>query len=45
MILPQDNKADLAKLPEAVREDMTMSLVDCLEDVLAIALPTLNKHN
>jgi ATP-dependent Lon protease len=45
VILPEDNKADLAKLPEAVREDMTISLVDRLEDVLAIALPTLNKQN
>jgi ATP-dependent Lon protease len=45
VILPRDNEADLAKLPEAVRQDMTMSLVDCLADVLAIALPALKKIN
>jgi ATP-dependent Lon protease len=43
VILPKDNEADLAKLPDPVRKDLTISLVDRLEEVLAIALPTLTK--
>ena len=32
---------DLDKLPETVRAELTITLVERLEDVLAVALPTL----
>ncbi|MFP6815820.1 MAG: S16 family serine protease, partial [Pseudomonadales bacterium] len=37
VILPKENESDLAKLPEAVREDLTISLAEHLDDVLAVA--------
>jgi ATP-dependent Lon protease len=38
VILPQRNGADLADVPEVVREAMTFHLVDDVRDVLALAL-------
>jgi ATP-dependent Lon protease len=41
VLLPRDNEADLSKLPETVRAEMTFTLLDRLEDALAVAvLPT-----
>jgi ATP-dependent Lon protease len=37
VILPRDNEADLAKLPEEVRADMTFTLADHLDQVLSVA--------
>ncbi len=37
IILPQDNEADLAKLPDAVREDLQITLAAHLDDVLEVA--------
>ena len=42
VILPKDNEADLAKLPAVVTEELTISLAENLDDVLAIALPDLH---
>ena len=38
VILPRDNEADLRKLPEAVREEMTITLVSELNEVLQEAI-------
>ena len=40
VILPKDNEADLTKLPKAVRDDITVSLAEHLDDVLAVAFGT-----
>ncbi|HEX7035130.1 MAG TPA: endopeptidase La [Pseudomonadales bacterium] len=37
VILPRDNEADLAKLPEEVRKEMTFTLVEHLDQVLEVA--------
>jgi ATP-dependent Lon protease len=37
VILPRDNEADLAKLPDEVRDDLTFILVDHLDQVLDAA--------
>jgi ATP-dependent Lon protease len=37
VILPRDNEPDLAKLPEEVRNDMTFTLAEHLDQVLAAA--------
>ncbi len=37
VILPRDNEADLAKLPEEVRNDMTFTLAEHLDEVLEVA--------
>ncbi|MEQ8859443.1 MAG: endopeptidase La [Pseudomonadales bacterium] len=37
VILPRDNEADLAKLPDEVRADLTFTLVDHLDQVLEAA--------
>lgn len=42
VILPRDNESDFAKLPEAVRVDMEVTLVDCLEDAVKVAIPELD---
>ncbi len=42
IILPKDNEADLSKLPETVRKEMTFSLAEHLHDVLDEALPGLS---
>ncbi len=41
VILPKDNEADLSKLPETVREELTVTLAETLDDVLAVVLPDL----
>ncbi len=41
IILPKDNEADLAKLPEIVKDDLTITLADSLDDVLQVAIPML----
>lgn len=41
IVLPQDNEADLDKLPDAVRAEMTFTLAATVQDVLAVALPGL----
>ena len=41
VILPRDNEAELAKLPEPVRDEMQVTLVDCLEDAVRVAIPDL----
>jgi ATP-dependent Lon protease len=42
IVLPKDNEADLAKLPESVRKELSFHLVERLEEVVAIALPNLH---
>ena len=41
VILPKDNESELDKLPSSVREDMQISLVETLTDVVKIAIPNL----
>ncbi len=41
VIVPRENEADLAKLPVSVREDLDITLVDRLEEVIAVAIPDL----
>ena len=41
VILPRDNEPELSKLPEPVREEMQITLVDRLEDVFEVAIPDL----
>ena len=41
VILPKDNESELEKLPDAVREEMEISLVERLSDVVKIAIPDL----
>jgi ATP-dependent Lon protease len=38
VLLPRDNEADLQKLPEAVKGEMTFTLLDRLEDALVVAI-------
>ena len=38
LILPKDNEADLRKLPDAVREEMNITLVSDLSEVLQEAI-------
>ncbi len=38
VLLPRENEADLRKLPEAVRDEMSFTLLDSLEDALAVAI-------
>jgi ATP-dependent Lon protease len=37
VVLPRDNEADLEKLPDEVRNDMTFTLADHLDEVLRVA--------
>ncbi len=37
LVLPRDNEADLAKLPEEVRSEMTFTLAEHLDQVLSVA--------
>ena len=39
IVLPKDNEADLEKLDDDVRADLTIHLAETLEDVLDVALP------
>lgn len=41
IILPRDNAADLDKLPELVRCQLTITLAETLDEVLAQAMPAL----
>ena len=41
IIVPKDNEADLAKLPETVRGELTFTLAEDLRQVFAAALPEL----
>ncbi len=41
VILPRDNESELDKLPEPVRDEMKITLVDRLEDVVRVAIPDL----
>jgi ATP-dependent Lon protease len=43
LILPKDNEADLDKLPESVRKELRINLVERLEEVVEIAIPGLQK--
>ena len=38
VVLPRDNEADLIKLPESVRKEMTITLAESLPQVLDVAL-------
>jgi ATP-dependent Lon protease len=37
VIVPRDNEADLAKLPDEVRDEMGFTLAEHLDEVLAVA--------
>lgn len=41
IVIPADNQADLLKLPETVRNDLTFTAVEHLDDVIKVALPEL----
>ncbi len=41
VILPRENEPELDKLPEPVRHEMEITLVDRLEDVVRVAIPDL----
>ena len=41
VILPRENEAELEKLPDPVRKEMKVTLVDRLEDVVRVAIPEL----
>ena len=43
VILPKDNEADLYKLPDSVRAELTITLAETLDDVLAVAVPELQQ--
>ena len=43
IVLPRDNESDLSKLPEAVRDELTFTTAETLEDVLRVAIPGLGK--
>ena len=36
LILPKDNEADLDKVPDSVRKELTITLVERLEEVIAL---------
>jgi ATP-dependent Lon protease len=39
VVLPRDNEQDLRELPENVRQEMTITLAERIEDVLRLTLP------
>ena len=41
VILPKENEPELEKLPEAIRSEMELSLVETLSDVVKLAIPEL----
>ncbi|MBN85709.1 MAG: endopeptidase La [Gammaproteobacteria bacterium] len=41
VILPKENESELEKLPEAIRSEMELSLVETLSDVMKLAIPEL----
>jgi len=44
LILPKDNEADLDKVPESVRKELTITLVERLEEVIEVAIPELHRQ-
>jgi ATP-dependent Lon protease len=42
VILPKDNEADLAELPESIRETMNFILAEHIKEVLVAAIPELD---
>jgi ATP-dependent Lon protease len=44
IILPKDNEADLAKVPENVRAELEVTFVEKLEEVIAKAIPELKER-
>ena len=38
MLIPKDNEKDLEEVPEEVRADMTIQLVETIDEVLSLAL-------
>jgi len=44
LILPKDNEADLDKVPESVRKELTITLVERLEEVIDVAIPELHRQ-
>jgi ATP-dependent Lon protease len=45
LILPKDNEADLDKLPDSVRKELVITLVERLEEVIDVAIPGLRKSD
>ena len=43
IIMPKENESELQKLPDTVKTDIKVSLVDKLSDVVKIAIPELTK--
>ncbi|MEC8834075.1 MAG: S16 family serine protease, partial [Pseudomonadota bacterium] len=41
VILPKENESELEKLPEVIRDEMELSLVETLSDVVKLAIPEL----
>ena len=41
VIIPQDNEADLQKLPDVVRDELTITLAATLQEVLHVAIPEI----
>ncbi len=41
IIMPKDNESEFEKLPDSVKDDVTISLVENLTDVVKIAIPSL----
>ena len=41
VILPKENESELEKLPEAIRSEMQLSLVETISDVMKLAIPEL----
>ena len=41
IVLPQDNESDLQKLPATVKEELTFTFAETLQDVLTVAIPEL----
>ncbi len=44
LILPKDNEADLDKLPDSVRKELVITLVERLEEVIDVAIPGLRNR-
>ena len=38
VILPRDNEKDLAEVPEAIQQEITIRFVDTMDEVLDVAL-------
>ena len=44
IVLPQENEADLTKLPASVKEELDFTLAATLDDVLNAAIPEAFAH-